>query len=224
MLTTTDITDLITATPSKGRRGRMLAMQRQLNRDRNSSSAQRKLIAALLEQEPVASAVYSHPERAVRLDPVRAGKAITLTESDRAWLSRLPTADKVTFNDATELARLARQVEPRTPDARLIASIWEPVRTRHDRAAAARELDAARQPWPDIPRAALREALVDAVKAETSELDEAERRNRANVMLDAALTARAGRHTALVDGARNVLEDVENRRTERESLTAANEG
>lgn len=55
-----------------------------------------------------------------------------LTASDLMWLERLPRDPaEVTEDQAKELANLAARVEPRSSDARLVQSIFEPVRERY---------------------------------------------------------------------------------------------
>jgi hypothetical protein len=119
-----------------------------------------------------------------------------LTPSDLMWLERLPRdpAD-VSYEDARALSQLAHSTEPGSADARLMNSIYEPVRRLHAGRLAQVELARLEEtPLPDVPANQAVAALAKAYLREIPVLTEDEAVGRAQTdYLEARDKARQGR-------------------------------
>lgn len=120
-----------------------------------------------------------------------------LTASDLMWLDRLPRDPaEVTEDQAKELAQLASRVEPRSSDARLVSSIFEPVRERYQsrttEALVSRQQKLAPPPPPGYGLTLLAEAIArsEAPAGVGEESAMAFGRARAKEQLDEALARR----------------------------------
>jgi hypothetical protein len=106
-----------------------------------------------------------------------------LSAADVAWIERLPTdPSKVTDHDARELARLSLQVEGHVDGARLVASVFGPVRRLHEQRHAKAELEGVRVRDSALPNSAadaIAGPLADAIRADQPELTEGEATHRA---------------------------------------------
>lgn len=106
-----------------------------------------------------------HPESEASRAQYRRDKDEDLSPVELAWLQRLPLdASKVTFDDAVRLAALAKSIqETKTPaSARLVQSVWLPVKQLHDERVAKAATERVRESLPKIPEATLG-ALADAL-------------------------------------------------------------
>jgi hypothetical protein len=142
---------------------------------------------------------YAHPGRGPASRP--AGPPRSLTAGDLAWLDRLPRDPaQVSDDDATAVARLAREVAPGTSDDRIVQAAWNPVRQLHDARAREHDLGHARN-VVTLPTAHLQAALADALADETERavLNERARTLHARELLDQALDTRAQAHNADLD-------------------------
>lgn len=197
-MTSKQVLDLIAQRNSPGFRGLAESHRRRTP----MTPYQRELLDALdaAHTENVQTSGYAHPELAARsISSVPAPHnpdgspgtkpVFTLSAADVAWLSRLPQPDQVTLDDARELAKLAAQVTPGGSDARLVNSIWAPVKTRHDLAKARHDLAQAQTPEPEFSHGAARAALADAIAAEVPALSGKEVVSRAVDTLSEALSA-----------------------------------
>jgi hypothetical protein len=107
----------------------------------------------------------THPENSATSSRTRRDPNAELSPIELAWLERLPSDPaQVRFEDAVELAALASSVSAmRAPQsARLVNSVWLPIKAHHDRRVAEARLAQAREPLPSLPsetKAALAEAL-----------------------------------------------------------------
>jgi len=158
--------------------------------------AQRQLFSDLAGVEQVGRpARYAPPAEDAKvtaltgpLPPGQLSKGNDLSGADLAWLQRLPSdPSKVTYADAVQLAALslASSNFADRSGARLVESIWAPVRELHDARAAEVALRNAQQPeW--TPPASLCDALADALHAEHPELTEDEAYTRGRRMLSDA--------------------------------------
>jgi len=135
---------------------------------------------------------YRHPANDPRAHaPGRGGTP--LSPSDLAWIGRLPTdPTKMPYDDAAALAGLASSLAgtKHASDARLVESVYAPVRELHDGNAARVALTAAQRPAPPVPSSAL-QALTDAIAAEVPTLQPGEALSRAGAALRDALDKRA---------------------------------
>lgn len=226
-----EIADAITSHAAM-RRGRLMFLERQASKA-PFSSAQVQLLRHLLALPQPQRGQYRHPEDDARhrLIPRKFGSSAgsagrnagggdgqPLTDSDRAWLSTLPAPESVSYEDAVELARLAASVPVKSGDERLINSKWLPVKARHDRARANADLEAARQPLPDIDRATAEQALRDAIAATTTELDAEEQSHRAARIFSELAEARRGSREQAHNAAVQRVRDLEDAEVERRAL------
>ena len=158
------------------------------------------------------TAAYRHPETNVQFR----SSDDALTPAELAWLQRLPSDPaQVSYNDASALATLAKSVTG--ADARLVNSVWQPVKEYHDRNVARLQLESAAQPLPQIPSEALN-ALADAIQAhpQTSNLTPAEAIARACEMLgEVAAIRSSARDQQIADAQGKVaaVDDATARRT-----------
>jgi hypothetical protein len=227
MLTSKQILELITARRG-GVRGRVEALLRSLEGGAPGAhrfSDQAKFLRAFRETEREKRDTYAHPERraqSVPLDPSRQGdqRTATLAPVDIAWLQRLPADPaQVTYADAVQLASFARTIPNRTADRRLLDAVWLPVKEVHDLKAAEVELANARQPLPEVPQSAFG-ALVEAVRAETSELSDDEMLNRASTLLKDTLDKRSAERDERIAAAESQISALRQAQEQRQALTA----
>lgn len=149
---------------------------------------------------------YRHPGQDPKAHaPGRGGTP--LSPSDLAWIGRLPTdPGKMPYDDAAALAGLSASLAgtPHASDARLVESVYAPVRELHDAAAARAALTAAQRPAPPVPSSAL-QALTDAIAAEVPTLQPAEALSRAGAQLRDAMDKRATVRQQKVADARDAI-------------------
>jgi len=108
---------------------------------------------------------------------------------------------QVSYADATQLAGLSTSLAgtQHASDARLVESVYAPVRELHDGNAARVALTAAQRPAPPVPSSAL-QALTDAIATEVPTLQPAEALSRAGTQLREALDKRnAARDQKVLD-------------------------
>lgn len=109
-----------------------------------------------------------HPETEASRNQYRRDKDEDLTPVELAWLQRLPLdPSKVTFDDAVRLAALAASIrEAKTPaSARLVQSVWEPVKHLHDERVAKDRAERVREPLGKLPKTTVG-AIADALMEE----------------------------------------------------------
>lgn len=217
MLSSRTILDLVSQNPShalKGKVAYLAGAQRTSMNAFNGPDSHRRLLDDLEAQcealPPPTAATYAHPAddpRARSVKPVNG-----LTPADLAWINRLPTDPaRVPFDDAVSLASLASGVSAfkHPADARLVQSVWAPVREIHDANAARVALDQAQTPVPAVPSSAL-SALTDAVAAEVPQLDSTEAVARAGAQLRDTLDKRtAARDTKIMDARAAIAQAAE---------------
>ncbi|MCU1612777.1 MAG: hypothetical protein JWO98_317 [Frankiales bacterium] len=159
-------------------------------------------------------------------DTVRGAQAVhkALSPSDLMWLQRLPQDPaQVPFQDAGTVAAMAHGLAINLPmghsDRRLIDSVWQPIKSFHDKRAADAALGNARQPLPPIPASAL-PALADAVAAEVPQLNDSEVLARASELLRQALEERGAARAQAIQKAEAELAKLDASDTARTSLIA----
>jgi len=219
MLSSQQILDVVGAEPSAALAGKVAYMRRSLKTGMHGKSgpdSHHQFLADVADQSAAAGppgATYQHPADDPRVRAVKPSEA-GLSGSDLAWLNRLPTDPaKVSHDDAIQLAGLAAgraglaaglPGSQAASDARLIQSVWEPVREIHDANAARAALTAAQTSPPPVPSSAVR-ALADAVAAETPALTPTEALSRAGSQLRDTLDNRVGARQQRVLDARAAI-------------------
>lgn len=229
-LTTSQILDLAAKPPDAGIAGHCEALSRQLQREQQQrqasgggpiGAAQAEFLAAVrgAPTGPIGDSVtYRHPgqagERVTRMPKPKNSDGslvdvspFALNAADVAWLSRLPEPVQVTYADAEQLSMLAAQVV-NPSDVRLVASLWEPVKAVHDKAAAEHAVQQARRPHAPLPKALAVAALKQALADEVPDLTEKERHHRANRLVDEALARRDGHRNGRIEQAQQTLRDA----------------
>jgi hypothetical protein len=160
---------------------------------------------------------YRHPGHHAHADP---NGLDALSAADLAWLERLPSDPaEVRYDDALRLAELSFTLKARTPDQRLVDSIWEPVKAAHDRRAAEADLAAAQQPLPAVDPEAIA-IVADSIQIETPQLTQTEARTRASRLLAEHQNRRAADREAAIAAAMNRLAAIAEQTVEREKVTA----
>jgi len=207
MLSSKQILDLVSQNPSHALKGKIAYHQRAQRTSMNAFNgpdSHKRLLDDLAAQcetlPPPTVTTYAHPAddpRARSVKPVDG-----LTPADLAWINRLPNDPaQVPFTDAVSLAGLASGVSAfkHPSDARLVESVWQPVKEIHDANAARVALDQAQTPVPNVPSSAL-SALTDAIAAEVPQLDSTEAVARAGAQLRDTLDKRtAARDSKVAD-------------------------
>jgi hypothetical protein len=182
------LAELLAQAPTGLRSGALRYHAQQARRAGNSRLAE--LLDRAARQTHAAPPVGRHPGDRARRDQQLAERG--LSDSDRIWLSRLPSdPSAVTFDDAEALAGLVASVGAmkHPGDARLLASIWSPVKTIHDRRHAAETVATARAPLSPLPDGCVA-ALAAIVATEVTGLSADEVTARAGEMLRAAVEGR----------------------------------
>jgi len=213
MLSSQQILDVVGAEPSGLLAGKVAYLRHSLQTrmgGRTGPDSHHQFLGDVAEQcanvNPNPTASYQHPADDHR---VRAAKPSDgLSASDLAWINRLPSDPaQVSHDDAIQLAGLAAGltgVQSNPSDARLISSVWSPVREIHDANAARAALAAAQTSPPPVPSSAVR-ALADAIAAETPELTPTEALSRAGSQLRDTLDNRIGARQQKVLDARAAI-------------------
>jgi len=224
MLSSKRILDLVSSPPAPGLKGKVDSARRSLRTSMNGLAgpvSHHRFLADMAAQADGASQqrreTYQHPMDDPRARSARAIEG--LTPSDIAWVTRLPLdPEQISHEDAVQLAALAsglqasvrvpgaqggRPVVPvpvdRSSDARLVNSVWVPVKEVHDAKAAQVALNNAASPVPEVPSSTL-SALADALAAEVPQLQPDEALARADNQLRAVLDKRNGtRDRGLLD-------------------------
>lgn len=195
MTTARGLVDLTVSTGGM-RQGSALYLAAQARRSGNRRLAE--YLQKIADTPGAEQVVARHPRDLAR-GAARRDKA-GLTDSDRMWLARLPTDPKqIRWEDAVALAELVASVDSMAhpSDARLLASIWEPVDALHSRRVAEQRLANTRRPLPAIPDGAV-DVVAEALAGEVDGLTEQEVRARAAQMLQDAMVARDLQHGASV--------------------------
>jgi hypothetical protein len=179
-------------------RGSILYAATRARRQHRRQTAQ--FLDALAESPRPTHVTAQHPKDAVRGRAAgRRGRG--LDDSDRLWLSRLPSDPaQIGFDDAVELATLAATV-PRSADSdwRLVQSIWRNVDDYHSRHVAEARLANVNRTAAPVPEGAL------------------------NVIAEAVLDDEPGLHPDLVAGrARDLLAQAVATRDARQEEAVAN--
>jgi hypothetical protein len=164
-LTTQEILKLLDGKQmTKGRAGAML---RRSEKPGNYLTADQRAFLQSVYKTPYRKSDVSvpHPQDEATRAQYRRDKDEDLTAVELAWLQRLPLDPaKVTFDDATHLAALANSVKvTKTPaSARLVQSVWQPVKQLHDERIAKARVEHVRAGLNDLPDTTIG-AIADAL-------------------------------------------------------------
>lgn len=202
MLSSNKILDMVGKEPTRGLAGAVAFHRRDMKNGMGAQVGPTSHHRFLAEMEqtartaPAPTARYVHPADMARRLPASSPNSVAksgLSPADMMWIDRLPRdPEQVSHDDAVVLAGLASQVSSMTnpSDARLIESVWTPVREVHDRRSAqADAAAAAATPTPSVPSSTLA-ALADSIVAEVPGLTHPEALQRAGAALDQVLTKR----------------------------------
>ncbi len=206
MLTSAQITDALTAKPTPMAHGALRYLERGEAKYGTGDTTHRRLVSDLLDEPtaPSPPATYEHPAAAAMKSPAKRPGDGSLQPSEIAWLQRIPADPaQVPFADAQQLAALSATLSPLTnrADARLVESVYAPVRDYHDRNAAKADLaNAVAIPVSPVPSSAL-PALARAIGTEHPGLSDDEVMGRANEAVRAAAVHRRTSRDAAIDSA-----------------------
>lgn len=223
MLSTREISDLLAAKPNGVGAGKVAYLaNRERPGTRGWTAKSEKLLRDLQAGHPgvenaTKAKAYVHPEQAARAADLRRGGG-PLTPVETAWLTRLPTdPSTVPHADATALASLAKDVSPvkHPMDARLVDSVWAPIKEVHDRNAADVALTNARALKPNPVPASVLPAMAEAVKAENDQLSDGEAISRADALIADAVRKRVAEHDAGMSAAHDTVAAIDAARAER---------
>lgn len=223
MLSTKEISTLLAAKPNLLGAGKLAYLaDRERQGTRGWTAKSEQLLRDLQAAHPgVTNAktalTYQHPETAARGADLRRGGG-PLSPVETAWLTRLPTdPSTVPHADATALAALAKSVSPidHPMDARLVDSVWQPVKEHHDRNAADVALSNARALKPNPVPSSVLPAMAEAVKAENDQLSDGEAISRADALIAAAVRKRVDEHDAGMATAHDTIASIDAARAER---------
>lgn len=187
------------------------------------TDSQREFIEAIGERSAGRPSVPPHPADHAQLGGVRNSrqKDADLTAVELAWLQRLPLDPKqITFDDAVQLASLSASIgRIKAPaSARLIDSVWQPVKDIHDeRVAKARFEHAKAAPQP-MPSSTL-DALTDTLAAKHPEVSWDALRIDARSMLNDYVTTRDREQEKAIERAERNLKEVRESIARRAEIT-----
>lgn len=220
-MTRRQVIDLLGA-PTRVLKGRALGVLNPYPTGRsNLTPAQAKFVQEVTKSDAKLTPIAPHPEDRAALDGYRRKPGEELTAVELAWLQRLPLEpEKVTFDDAVQLAALDHSIREATnpASARLIRSIWEPVKDLHDIARAEAKLRRAKAEPNAIPSSAF-DALVDALKSEYPDASEAMLEAEAREILGRLRIKRADDRAREIERATSALEEARGRKARRGELT-----
>lgn len=152
---------------------------------------------------------YLHPGQAAGAVAPNSDKP--LSAADLAWLERLPRDPAaISWEDARQVAKMAQSIGAvsNPSDARLIRSVWQPLRIHHDRRLAEAELAAAEKPLPKVPSSA-GGALAAALQAELPQHTPDEVMTRTEQMLSKLLDQRKADHAGRIAAAKATIATVD---------------
>jgi hypothetical protein len=165
------------------------------------------------EQARLIEALIATPQRVVRrhvlpwADATPTIRKGPLSGSDIAWLQRLPTDHTaISDDDAIELWRLSQQIEAKGGDARLLNSIWLPVKQRHEKLAAEATIATLSASVPPLPNGTVA-VLAQALEVEGG-LSPQEAQVRARTRLDQMQEAGAKSRARRLEAAHRALTNV----------------
>ena len=223
MITVETIARLLSANGSTVR-GEVIFFLEQARTANSGTPKTRELLTELATPKASRSKVAHPLEHATRAQ-YRRDQDEDLSPAELMWLQRLsldPT--KVSFPDAARLAALAQSVSRvQAPgSARLIDSIWLPVKEVHDRRVAEAQRAQAATPLTRIPSTALG-AIAELIEQQNEGLDDLAIASRAREVMSTVSTQREDRHSKALASADRALKELADRKAQRESNTLTEE-
>ncbi len=200
-------------------RGTAIFLAQKLKRE-GGSPALRQLCDELISRRVEKPTLPPHPEQHTARGRYLRDSDEELSPVELVWLQRLPRDPKdVTFEEAARLAALAGSISPtKAPSsARLVESVWEPVKALHDKRLAEAKLEQARQPLPSIPDGGL-QAITELLVREHPDVSENALSVHAQELLAEFQSTRQHDHQQAVAAAEGAIEAIDQRDTERLSL------
>lgn len=200
-------------------RGNAIFLAQKLKRE-GGSPALRRLCEELIARRPEKVKLPPHPQQRASRERYLRDNDEELSPVELVWLQRLPRDPKdVTFEDAARLAALAGSISTtKAPSsARLVESVWEPVKALHDKRVAEAQLEQTRQPLPSIPDGGL-EAVTELLSREHPGVSEGALNFQAQELLAEFQATRQHDHQRAVAASEAAIEAIDQRTTERLSL------
>ena len=226
MITVENIAHLLTANGSTVR-GEVLFFLEQLARKPNSGTPKtRQLLTALAATPQASRSKVTHPLDHATRAQYRRDNDDDLSPVELMWLQRLSLdPSKVSFPDAARLAALAQSISPmQAPaSARLIDSIWGPVKELHDRRVAEAQHADAAEPLTRIPSVAIG-AIAELLEQQNEGLDDLAIASKAREVMATVSTQREGQHSKALAAADRDLKELAHRAAQRENSSLTEEG
>lgn len=220
VLTTKQMTEILTMPPSPMRTGKAQAFLRHHLKNPGNPGrpigAQADYLRALLEQETsLTGTKYRHPG----FEPVHYVDSDTLAPTDIAWLQRLPTDPaQVSWEDARHIVALVHAVKRTSSDGRLVHAIWDPLKAFHDRRLAETTLKNAQRPV-SVSDPSPAPALAEAILAATPDLRPEEAMARAKEIIRNTQTELDTHRQQAIDTARQTITELDAQLAERAATT-----
>lgn len=200
-------------------RGTAIFLAQKLKRE-GGSPALRRLCEELIGQRIEKLTMPSHPQQHAGRERYLRDNDEELSPVELVWLQRLPRDPKeVTFEEAARLASLAASINTlKAPSsARLVESVWEPVKALHDKRVAEAQLERARQPLPSIPDGAL-DAVTELLARDHPGVSEGALQFQAQELMAEFHATRQHDHERAVADSEAAVEAIDQRSSERLSL------
>lgn len=213
MLRSQQIADAITKPHTRMSAGALAAMaasERRATGPAFSDKSRRFLDDMLARPVSTPTATYNHPATAAEVRPPKRTRK-TLSPAELAWLDRIPAdPTQVPHADAAALAGLVAGISPMSSpaEARLVDSVYAPIRDFHDHNQAHADLANAKavQVLP-VPSSAL-PAAAEAIARETPALTESEAVSRASTMVNAAAEKQRTTRDRAINDAQDNLDQL----------------
>ena len=206
-------------------RGEVIFYLEQARKPNSGTPKTRELLTALATPKASRTKV-THPLEHATREQYRRDNDDDLSPVELMWLQRLsldPT--KVSFPDAARLAALAQSISPmQAPaSARLIDSIWGPVKAVHDRRIAEEQRANAAEPLTRIPSVAIG-AIAELLEQQNAGLDDLAIASKAREVIASVSTQREDRHSKALARADRDLKELADRKAQRENSSLTEEG
>ena len=223
MITVDKLAHLLAATGSTVR-GEVIFFLEQARKANSGTPKTRQLLTELATPKASRTKVAHPLEHATRAQ-YRRDTGEDLAPAELAWLQRLsldPT--QISFPDAARLAALAQSISPmQAPaSARLIDSVWGPVKELHDRRVAEAQHADAAEPLTRIPSVAIG-AIAELIEQQNENLDDLAIASKARQVIANVSTQREDRHSKALARADRALKELAANKAQRENSSLTEE-
>ena len=223
MITVDELAHLLTANGST-LRGEVLFFLEQARKPNSGTPKTRELLTELATPQASRTKV-AHPLQHATRAQYRRDQDDDLSPAELMWLQRLsldPT--QISFPDAARLAALTQSVSrvQAPASARLLDSIWQPVKEVHDRRVAEAQRANAAEPLTRIPSVALG-AVAELIEQQNEGLDDLAIASKAREVISTVSTQREGQHSKALARADRDLKELADRKAQRESNSLTEE-